>query len=144
MKQPILIFLVSLFALTLFPEVAQGQSREEMLRAIRTTGASIESLECEFTQTKTVSMLEQKMVSEGKLYFRKPSAVRWEYLTPVHNFFIMNGEDLLAGNDASAKHSSLKKSLKNTETQFETMWSNSRLLGNNNSRQTNLAHSSQK
>ena len=42
------------------------------------------------------------------------------------------------------KHSSLKKSLKNTETQFETMWSNSRLLGNNNSRQTNLAHSSQK
>mgnify|MGYP004474772731 FL=1 len=101
MKRPILIFLVSLFALTLFPEVAQGQ--EEMLRAIRTTGASIESLECEFTQTKTVSMLEQKIVSEGKLYFRKHSAVRWEYLTPVHNFFIMNGEDLLAGNDASAK-----------------------------------------
>lgn len=109
MKQPILIFLVSLFALTLFPEMAQGQAREEMLRAIRTTGASIESLECEFTQTKIVSMLEQKMVSGGKLYFRKPSAVRWEYLTPVHNFFIMNGEDLLAGNDASAKHSSLKK-----------------------------------
>ena len=54
-------------------------------------------------------MLEQKIVSGGKLYFRKPSAVRWEYLTPVHNFFIMNGEDLLAGNDASAKHSSLKK-----------------------------------
>lgn len=107
MKRPILIFLVFLFALTLFSEVAQGQ--EEMLRAIRTTGASIESLECEFTQTKTVSMLEQKIVSEGKLYFRKPSAVRWEYLTPVHNFFIMNGEDLLAGNDASAKHSSLKK-----------------------------------
>ena len=110
MKQPILIFLVSLFALTLFPEGARGQAREEMLRAIRTTGASIESLECEFTQTKTVSMLEQKMVSEGKLYFRKPSAVRWEYLTPpMHNFFIMSGEDLLAGNDASAKHSSLKK-----------------------------------
>lgn len=107
MKRPILIFLVFLFALTLFSEVAQGQ--EEMLRAIRTTGASIESLECEFTQTKTVSMLEQKMVSGGKLYFRKPSAVRWEYLTPVHNFFIMNGEDLLAGNDASAKRSSLKK-----------------------------------
>lgn len=107
MKRPILIFLVSLFALTLFPEVARGQ--EETLLAIRTTGEAIESLECEFTQTKTVSMLEQKMISEGKLYFRKPSAVRWEYLTPVHNFFIMNGEDLLAGNDASAKRSSLKK-----------------------------------
>lgn len=42
------------------------------------------------------------------------------------------------------KHSSLKKSLKNTKTQFETMWSKSQLLGNNNSRQTNLAHSNQK
>lgn len=42
------------------------------------------------------------------------------------------------------KHSSLEKSFENTKTQFETMWRNCRLLGNNNGRQTGPAHSDQK
>jgi outer membrane lipoprotein carrier protein len=44
--------------------------------------ASIKTLTADFTQTKTSHLLAAPSVSRGKLYYRAPDALRWEYEKP--------------------------------------------------------------
>ena len=62
--------------ISIAPLVAMAQSQEEIIREIDKISSSISSLECDFVQTKHLSMLNDKMVSRGKMYYSQPSMLR--------------------------------------------------------------------
>lgn len=81
------------------PVISQNTDTQEIIRKINDTGAAIHSLECSFTQTKTLSILSGNMVSHGKMYFAQPGMLRWEYTEPYSSVFIMHSDTLWLKNE---------------------------------------------
>lgn len=79
-----------------FPLAAQRQvgNAEEMIEEICDAASGIRSMQCEFRQTKNLSLLATEMVSTGRMYY-KEGMLRWEYLSPYRYIFIINGERVL-------------------------------------------------
>lgn len=69
---------------------AQTINQEELIAKVNKAAGDIKSLECEFTQTKHISLLKDKMQSNGKMYYNNSSKLRWEYLSPYKYCFILN------------------------------------------------------
>lgn len=69
---------------------AQTDNRQ-IVDKINEATSALASMECEFVQTKSVRMLNEKMVSKGKLYYQRGNKLRWEYVTPYTYTFIING-----------------------------------------------------
>lgn len=66
-----------------------GQDRDAMVAEIAKGGEAIESLSCNFTQTRVMTMMDQKMVCTGCMKYIKGKLLRWEYLTPTAYLFIL-------------------------------------------------------
>ena len=79
-----------------FPLAAQRQAgnAEEMIEEICDAASGIRSMQCEFRQTKNLSLLATEMVSTGRMYYTE-GMLRWEYLSPYRYIFIINGERVL-------------------------------------------------
>lgn len=79
--------------------------------SIRAAADGVSSLQADFVQTKHLKLLKRPIVSRGKLYYRRPSQVRWEYTSPIRSIVIMDARGvrryIWQGNryvrDASAK-----------------------------------------
>lgn len=82
MKHKAEISVFMLMASMMFMPAASGAQEPEIVTP--------ESLSCRFVQTRYVSMLEEKAVSEGIMMFRKPDMIRWEYVSPLQSVFILN------------------------------------------------------
>lgn len=53
--------------------------------------ASVETLAGEFTQKSRVKLFKSELTAKGKLYFRKPRQIRWEYTSPDPSVMILDG-----------------------------------------------------
>lgn len=60
---------------------------------------STECLSCSFVQTRQSAMLQDKAVSEGRMYFSAPDKVRWEYVSPFRHVFVMAGDKAFVFSD---------------------------------------------
>lgn len=93
MKAPYSLSLISLlFPLFLYaqtPLTAEEQAR--MIEKIDQTATVTNSIECTFVQTKKMTILNNTMQAQGVMYYRKPDKLRWEYNTPYHYIFVLNG-----------------------------------------------------
>lgn len=57
-------------------------------------------MSCRFTQTKELSILQEKMVSNGVMYYcRQGGRLRWEYQSPYVYTFVMNGNRVMMRSD---------------------------------------------
>lgn len=66
-----------------------------------------ESIQSDFTQEKTLSLLSEKINSKGKFWFKKENKVRMEYLQPFQYLMVMNqGEILIKDGNKETKVSS--------------------------------------
>ena len=88
MKKTFLFFIFSCLILSF--SFAQN---EDLKRQISENALSIESLECDFVQTKKLKVLNNELVSRGKMYYLKSGKLRWEYLEPQSKIFVINGKD---------------------------------------------------
>ncbi len=61
-----------------------------MIARINRTAASIKTISCNFTQTKKMSFLNDKMVSHGRMYYTSAGRLRWEYTSPYSYIFVIN------------------------------------------------------
>ena len=61
--------------------------------------AAIHSLKSNFTQEKSISLLEKKLISEGTFQFKNPDKLRIEYFKPYSYLFIMNKDKITIKND---------------------------------------------
>ena len=88
-----------LFLFSLFFSVAQAQDSEVQIKQkIAAAAQAMTSLQCDFVQTKQLKMLNDKMVSEGRMYYSQKDKLRWEYVKPYQYTFIMNGDRVLLKN----------------------------------------------
>lgn len=95
------IFLLAL-TLTVTATAAEltGARKQEVIAAINSAASQLRTMSCTFTQTKHLSMLSDKMMSEGRMYYSAPSKLRWEYTSPYRYLFIFNGNKVYVGNDS--------------------------------------------
>ena len=85
-----------LFSLcTAMTAVAQTDAIDEISKASQ----AVSTVQADFTQTKRLKMLNDAMVSKGKMWCTQPNRLRWEYLTPYSSLFVLNGEKVLFQND---------------------------------------------
>lgn len=85
------------------------EQKKTVLNKISTAAAALPSMTCDFTQTKKVSLVKETMTSQGKMYYKKPDKLRWEYTSPYTYTFIFNGTKVSVKN-------SKKKSVIDTQS----------------------------
>lgn len=75
---------------------ASAQTSEVVIRQkINDVASQMESMQCDFIQTKNMKMLNDKMVARGQMYYSQGSKLRWEYTSPYTYIFILNGSRVL-------------------------------------------------
>lgn len=52
---------------------------------------NFQTMQCDFRQEKKSVLFNEVSVSEGVMYFRKPSSLRWEYTKPTVSVVVMEG-----------------------------------------------------
>ena len=70
---------------------ANGTQQAKMISVINATAASIKTIESNFTQVKSVSFLNEKVKSYGRMYYSNQGKLRWEYVSPYKYTFAING-----------------------------------------------------
>lgn len=58
---------------------------------IRAAANKVESIRADFVQEKHLPILARPLVSEGRLFYRRPDALRWEYTAPVKSVLLLHG-----------------------------------------------------
>jgi len=62
----------------------------DSLDSIQAEAGGISSVRAEFIQTKHMKILAKPLVSKGIVYFKRPTSIRWEYLSPVKSILLMD------------------------------------------------------
>ena len=79
---------------------ATETQKKEIKSNISKISSTTNSLQCNFTQKKEISVLAEKFVSEGIMYFKKQNSLRWQYDTPYKYLFILSGGKVLIKNES--------------------------------------------
>jgi outer membrane lipoprotein-sorting protein len=107
--------LLTLFiCLTSFSAVAQYSGykavinttsfRQEFTRVSQAT----QSIQCDFTQEKNLSMLSDKITSTGKFWFKRENKVKMEYVKPSYYLLVINGSNITTKDGQKESHISSK------------------------------------
>ncbi len=64
-----------------------------------TMSASTQTIISDFIQEKNLSVLSEKIISKGQLYFKKPNNIRWEYTEPYRYLIIISHNQLYTRDD---------------------------------------------
>lgn len=75
--------------------MAQSTNSQKVVQQISQAAQSVKTMQCDFVQTKHLKMLNDKMVSKGKMYYQQADKLHWEYTTPYTYTFILNGSKVL-------------------------------------------------
>lgn len=78
-------------------------NQEEMLERIVERCSTIETMRCEFVQTRKIPLMEEAQESGGYMLYKNPSALKWAYTTPFVNSMTMDGHKMIL-NDGSGEH----------------------------------------
>lgn len=88
---------------------AQVPSEAEILAKIQQASLQVHSLACDFTQEKHISILDDALVSTGKMQYQASDKLRWEYTSPSAFVFTMNGNQVCLKSEAESKVIDSKK-----------------------------------
>lgn len=90
------MIILTLICGLMFP--AQAQNEAQIKQQINQTAAALKTMQCDFVQTKHLKLLNDQMVSKGKMYYQMSDKLRWEYTSPTNYIFILNGDKVLLKN----------------------------------------------
>lgn len=86
------------------------QEQQKIIAEINATAKGINTLQCDFTQTKTLSIMDEQMVSKGRMFFARPNKLRWQYTSPYDYTFIITDDKVLIGKGKTKNSIDLKGS----------------------------------
>jgi len=85
-------------ARTVYGNYAVPQDEAEIRRIISQSASALKTIQCDFVQTKHLKMLNDKMVSKGRMYYQQSNRLRWDYTSPYTYTFILNNDKVLLKN----------------------------------------------
>ena len=97
----VLFVALGLFASAQTP-LSEAQSNE-IMASLTKAASSMQTMQCRFVQNKTMAMLAEPSVSEGRMYFASPDRLRWEYVEPYAFTLVVNGERIVKVTDGQAE-----------------------------------------
>lgn len=71
-----------------------ASAKQTILSNISATSKNNQTLSCSFVQEKTSTLVAEKAISKGFMYYKSPNALRWEYTSPQATALIVNGNDV--------------------------------------------------
>ena len=74
------------------------------------SNASVNTISSDFSQTKNLALLSDKIKSKGKFYFRKEDKVRIEYTAPYSYLLVMNGGQIMVKDEQKTSKINTKNS----------------------------------
>jgi outer membrane lipoprotein-sorting protein len=74
-----------------YPGYTEVKNAESFKKSFLASTSATESIQADFIQEKTLTMLSEKIVSSGKFCFRKKDRLRMEYVQPYPYLLILNG-----------------------------------------------------
>ena len=90
-----LLFFLMTLCLCLLNLSAQKVDEAKVKQQINAVASKMKTMQCDFVQTKYLKMLNDKMVSRGKMYYQQSNKLRWEYTSPYTYTFVLNGSKVL-------------------------------------------------
>lgn len=109
MKIKYFLFLFFTGIYSINAQVTLSTKEEKILRAkVITLADNTQSMLSDFIQEKNFSFMDNKLESKGKLVFKAPNLVKWEYTTPYHNIAIFKDDKLYVNNDGDKEVFNLK------------------------------------
>jgi len=82
------------FSLSAQYQNATEEQKKEIVSKITKVSGDMRSMQCDFTQVKELSFMDEKVTSEGKMFFKIPDKIRWEYTKPSRYVFSMDGQNI--------------------------------------------------
>lgn len=64
--------------------------------ALKGAAEGIRTLEADFTQKKHLKILKAPLISKGRLYYKAPDLMRWEYFSPLRSVMLKDGQTVNA------------------------------------------------
>ena len=90
---------------------ADAARQRQMIERVNRTAAGITTLDCRFTQVKTLRFLNDKMTSSGRMLFMADGGrLRWEYQQPYQYTFVINGEKVFISSDRNKQTIDIRQS----------------------------------
>lgn len=95
-----LLICVTMAAQSSYQAATEAQ-KKEIIDKITQAANAMRTMQCDFTQEKELSFMNDKVVSEGKMLYKQPNKIRWEYTKPLAYIFAMDGTNIFmdAGNN---------------------------------------------
>lgn len=81
---------------------------KEFKQEVSKHAENLESLSSDFTQTKHMQLMEEEAVSEGKLFYRTPDVLKWEYHSPYNYKILFKEKELHINDDGEKSVTSLR------------------------------------
>lgn len=78
--------------------------QKEFKAKVQETAQNTKTIISDFTQTKHLFVLDNVITAEGKLVFKAPDLVRWEYVKPYLNVAIFKDDQLLVNNEGKRQN----------------------------------------
>jgi len=97
-KFKILIAISCVFSTIIFAQnyrPATPEQQRDLIRNITAASEKMNTLRCDFVQRKTISILADELISEGRLSFKQADKLNWEYTRPYQYRFTMNGDKIM-------------------------------------------------
>ena len=73
---------------------ATEEQKNEVVSKITQASSNMTTMQGDFTQVKELSFMDDKVTSEGKMYYKKTNKIRWEYIKPYKYVFSMDGQNV--------------------------------------------------
>lgn len=88
---------------TLAQTRVEAQKEEQLLQQLCRAAADVHSLQGRFVQTKSSKLLKEKVRSEGRMVYRQPAELRWEYIKPNDFTFVVKNDQVSVSNKGKAR-----------------------------------------
>jgi outer membrane lipoprotein-sorting protein len=78
---------------------ATEAQQKEIIQKITEASEQTKTLRCDFVQKKTISILAEEMIAEGRMFFKQKEKLKWEYTKPYQYEFVMNGDKVMINSE---------------------------------------------
>lgn len=107
-----LVYLFCVFAANAQNTELSETEKNNIIQSISQEAKKQNTISCDFKQEKISTLVSEKAVSTGKMYFQKTHNLRWEYTTPTKTTLIVNNENIVLKNELGQTVNSNPRMLK--------------------------------